>query len=380
MACRYIGGMEIAYTAQNDWEGEDVSWDTSRARTGARCAKVAAGVTRPFGAQLQVIPTGTVIYWAWHFQVNQLPTPTDGILLVPALPNVTVTITPTGTIAVYKSLGEGGALVGESTLTVAANTWFRVELKGQRNGSGSDVVEVRVTADTPGATPETIYTASTNNFGAGPYTLNGVVGDPGGLIDVYVDDVIANDNTAGGGFTAGTDGANDSWPGDQKVAFLDPTSDVAVGSGWTSSLGGALYVPLATPHDGGGSIGSYAQGGTAGTSYDATTEAPSPGSGRVVNCAVPVAATWDLPSSGGNVISVTGLDPVAATKTYTNASLGSFTKLVVPGTILHRPSFPALPKIRVTRIGTGLTPLQLVGLGWYVSYTPGGRSGLTMLV
>lgn len=108
----------------------------------------------------------------------------------------------------------------------AQNTWHKIEMAYQdKTGSlGNEYMEFRLNN-------EVIYVTQSGNADNGPIKLSIGVGNSVGndTCTVYFDDLAINDDQGSN---------NNTWPPDEVVVFLKPTSDNARGANWTGGAGG----------------------------------------------------------------------------------------------------------------------------------------------
>jgi hypothetical protein len=200
-------------------------------------AEISTGGAAPWGSGVRkVVPTpAATIGVMWRWWLAALPTDTTHhpqVVFTDGSNNtqISLVVSPIGTIKVYRGLANGGTLLGESSIAVVANAWQHFEAKVVIGASGS--VEVRVD------TNSVILLTGVNTQGGSTTTANIVLangnigGTNNGAISYFKDFVIWDS----------TGVYNNSFIGSCFVWSMRPNADVSgtwsifggAGSGWAS--------------------------------------------------------------------------------------------------------------------------------------------------
>jgi hypothetical protein len=330
------------------------------------------------------LASSTTYFFRFYFNVPSLPSTTADIAALGSA--VSVRLTSSGHIQLWT----GSQVGSDSAATIAANTWYRVELQLIVDSSN------RYTGGELRLDGTTVATASGSLVDVTGIQLTvgwtGAASLPGANQVVYLDDWALN-NTAGA--------ANNSWPGDGKVVILLPTADSAVGTGWTLGTGTAISAnsgstavknvpPLGVADLAAGSDPKQIRNAAsaANSNYDATmttyTAAGVP-AGATVNAVGP----WVATAAPVATTPKTGTVGVVSNPVITNISLGTLAFVGgfweghaaaayptgwkwSPGTIANAPTVTlgTAPVMRVTQVTASTLIAMVCFMAIYVDYTP----------
>ena len=218
----FTDGFEENNLTQTMWtlqHGSTVTLQSSVVHSGKYALHIVANAAQPYVVRDFRNPVTSGTYFVrFYLRVASLP----------ASPNVArifkISNTSGGTSGVIE-LGNDGRLTVTSnpgtevagTTVLTPNTWYCIELRDLLSTTAGEL-ELRVN----GTTDATITNTSTIATNVQRLTF-GVSGPPL-TEDIYFDDIAVND-TAGG--------FQNSWPGEGKIALVNPAADIAVS--WTRS-------------------------------------------------------------------------------------------------------------------------------------------------
>lgn len=148
------------------------------------------------------------------FNTSGTPTPTQRICNVQLL-----------TTGKLRLRGKTTTTISPDSLTLSADTWYRVELGFRVPSAGGATGSLRLWVD--GALQATSDTTDIFALPLDHIYVGAAAGTPG--VSLYFDDVALNDGDASGN--------QDGLPGPGKIVLLKPTSDVSR-TGWTDGNGG----------------------------------------------------------------------------------------------------------------------------------------------
>jgi hypothetical protein len=138
-------------------------------------------------------------------------------------PLVSARLTSGGKLQLWNETGTPAQIGSDSSATLVANTWYRIELKCLILTASTDTVELQLDGvSVASASGLTLGSVDTN------YIRIGFVTAPGASRVCYLDDFADNDNV-------GAD--QNAFPGAGNIVLLLPISDNQVGS-WTGGAGG----------------------------------------------------------------------------------------------------------------------------------------------
>ena len=331
------------------------------------------------GAQGYVTLTGDVTSWV-HFglYIASLPTADRSIFPGQSLGQYTLTLTSAGTLKVL----DGGTLKGTSTTVLSTGRWYWIGC--HYGGSASSVVLLQI---------DGVDQVSGTMTGPGTVWAVGCGGTEATAIDIYIDDVIADD----AGFIPPS-----------RVGLLVPTADSAVGTGWTLGTGTATggnawkavsnRPPLGVADTAAGSDTKQIRNATANansnydakmTTYAATsltsndailavlpvvvTAAPSatqPKAGSVGVVSNPAIANVNLGNGGTNQF----YNGIAVAGTYSTGwaiSNGTWTQSPASVTVT------TAPVMRITQVTSSNRVAMVCFMGIGVAWTPGARGKIS---
>lgn len=364
-----------------------VTKSTSVKRTGAASRAHNAGVSDAlvYTQLFWGLQGANGYYTRIYFRVSALPAGTVRILYHAdnTTPLTGARLTAAGKIQLWNEVSGSEAQIGsDSAATVAADTWYRLELFTKVVAGASDQTELRLDGTSVASASGQAYSESqvTNvNYG----WLN----SPGASKVFYVDDVAVNDDTGA---------ALNTWPGAGQIVYLLPLSDNARTGSWTTGSGATTSLFEAVNND--PPVGTtlplnqtqIVDASTTDTTgnYDANMQSYS-AAGIVAGSTVTVAQSV-FQVGTNNTVTVSGAmrivsNPAQASedsKTIGNsAALGVWPSNwhTIWGTAQATPA-PTLgtqPVLRIGRRGTQLTELHCCGMRIAVEYTPGGGGGGT---
>lgn len=197
---------------------------------------------------MQTVPVGTWLFFRDYVRFAALPSglansgydfmycPTDQSVPAGATGDlVRVKLDSGGKLGLFTAAGV--QIGGDSALTVAASTLYRIEV-GLRLGAGAgdDRAILLAALATDRTAGETVCDVSGLSLSSNAMPIGfTVLGGDSTVWNANIDheDYAINDDTVPAGQTAGTIGAQDSFPGDGAVYLLDPLADVATGN-WTN--------------------------------------------------------------------------------------------------------------------------------------------------
>jgi hypothetical protein len=207
--------------------------DTTTVRTGAaslRISSLVSGTAKGLIHQLVAASDAGPYYCRAYVRFATFPAAANAFMnLGPSSTRtVTATVTNTGVVQLRDDMTQ----VGSDSSALSLNTWYRIEMLGQRHAGTPNAGADTVTLLLDGVTVATSTTASLSNalsrFGVGG-NLNGEANTTG---DWYFDDVACNNSS-------GT--AQTSFPGSGRVVHLVPN-----GAG---EFAEAAATGAATPHE-----------------------------------------------------------------------------------------------------------------------------------
>jgi hypothetical protein len=207
--------------------GTTLTFDTGTKRTGTRSFKFDASAANVLSFSFTGV-AGRGYYACGHFLLpaaTGLPSAATTLLLLFTGSLYAARITSGGKLQLVHNVTQIGS---DSSATIVADQWYRVELFHQVGAAGSDdSCELRLDGVTVAS--ETNQTRTTTNAGGLSF---GWPGDPGTSEVIFWDDLALNDSTGS---------VNNTWTGDQKIYALLPTADSADGN-WTDGAGGTASI------------------------------------------------------------------------------------------------------------------------------------------
>lgn len=197
------------------------------ARTGTyswQCASSAANAASNLSTATFTRVLSRVYYLRGYFYFSQIPTAATTTVMQAGPTGFGAKVTSGGKLRFY-NLGAGTQIGSDSAATLTTGVWYRIEISFTVDATltntytaGELMLDGTSVASTSGAS----LTGVTGTCGWG------LLDAPGANITVAVDDIALNDNTGA---------ANNSWPGDGKIVWMEPISDNARGA-WTGGAGG----------------------------------------------------------------------------------------------------------------------------------------------
>jgi hypothetical protein len=172
---------------------------------------------------------GTGIYARVYLRFSALPSATKKVLRIGTV-QVSARLTSAGNLQLWNDAA-GTQIGSDSALTLAVDTFYRVELYGKVGAGSIDAAELRVTEDDETAAAESVASTSTVSItDTNPTVVQaGWIDAPGVTSSMYLDGIGVNDSS-------GT--KNNSWPNAGTVALVLKS---VVGSGgsdpWTYCTG-----------------------------------------------------------------------------------------------------------------------------------------------
>lgn len=223
--------------------GATVTRDTAVKRSGAAARAHNSGgsgalaYTRTFWG----LQGANGYYVRIYFRVDALPTTDARVLMLSdnAADLVAARLTVSGKIQLRNEVA-GTQIGANSTLTVAPGVWYRLELYCKVVAGANDACELRIAED--GQPYETVGQASGLALSESQVTqaYRGWSSSPGVSKTIWTDDVAVNDDTTA---------ADNSWPGDGRVVYLEPAADNARGANWVAGAGGTANLFDALDND-----------------------------------------------------------------------------------------------------------------------------------
>jgi hypothetical protein len=209
------------------------TYDTGTKRTGTRSFKITTSAAGSFWQFAFTGATAQGYYACGYFQfpaASGLPGANCNILQIRTGAGSALYGARLTTAGKLQLTWAGTTQVGsDSSATVVADTWYRVEIFAQIGGAGSDdSAELRLDGVTVAS--ETNQTRSTTAPGQLLWGFG--TDDPGTSEVIFWDDLALNDSQGS---------VNNTWVGDHAVACLLSTADSADGN-WTDGAGGTASI------------------------------------------------------------------------------------------------------------------------------------------
>lgn len=368
----------------NVGSGASITKDTTVKRTGVASRKHDSGASNNsvysrihWGAQ------GANGYFTRiYFRVPALPSTAGRILAYADSADallVGARLTPTGKIQLWNETGTPAQIGSDSTVTVAVDTWYRLELHCKTVAGASDACELRLNgASVASATGLALSESAVGQVYYGWPFLAG-----GANAVIYVDDVAVNDDLGA---------TQNSWPGDGSVVYLEPVSDNAITGSWTA--GGGATTSLFDAVDSDPPAGAAAASATNASQIKNTNTADSSGNysanlesyttaglGATDTVSVVQAVMQVGSSAAANVSAAVHVVSNPAQATEDSKTMGAGAAIGAYGTNWHSVwgtpqvspsvSLGTSPVLRIGRRGTQAAELHCCGMRLAVEYVPG---------
>lgn len=223
-----FGGWESGSTQAESMFGAGGTVQSTVKRSGTyalKCDSTAGNTTDTglFEPWVLTLVTARSYFYRAYFRVeSNLPTADAIIMRWPSVARIV--LTTTGKLQLWTGFTGGSQVGSDSTLTVAVDTWYMLELKVRVDTGATDEVAARVDGTEFAAATGLSITDTAPD--PGPET--GWMSAPGANRVIYFDDHAFNDDQGA---------ADNTWPGEGKCVLMVPTADAQRGS-WTGGAGG----------------------------------------------------------------------------------------------------------------------------------------------
>jgi hypothetical protein len=208
----------------------EIAYETSTVRTGARSLKIAGTATDAYIYVTPSIVSGRAYFMRAYWRIAALPSGADEAYVMGVAQMGSewfeLKVTQNGELRIQHT---GSVTVDSSSGLIAADTWYRIELKFQFNTSAgsNDLYEVKLDGTTViGPTTATICTTAPGRLFWGQNDAASPSGNP----NYFIDDLAVNDDQ-------GSD--QNTWPGEGSVYTLRPVSDPGTSSANWQKPGGS---------------------------------------------------------------------------------------------------------------------------------------------
>lgn len=354
-----------------------VTRDTGTFRSGVASYKIdsVGGVAASFNGPVQTARSLTIYLRAY---LNTSSTPTTTRLIVQFGNNTGIEFRSDGAV----DLLVDNVVRGSASSAVNDGQWHRLEISITSNGT-DNITAAELQVD--GTSIATFSGSAT--AGSASYTpIFGWQNSPGASKTMFMDDLAIN-NSSGG--------SNNSFPGSGVVLLLKPSTDSAVGAGWTLGTGTAIAgnsgataikntPPLGVADLAAGSDVKQIRNASSNTAdydtgLDSYTTAGVP-TGATVNAVMPFIITGAPSATGaksGSLVLVSnpagGTDSHGTYRAGVNAGTYPTGWKATQGTIQEAPTVTlgTSPVLRADiTSGTAARVAMVCSMGMYVDYTP----------